>query len=256
MPNKSIVQNKTGTIEKKYAELLKKTITAINELDMGCMDRQDECKNLVYVSLTGDWYSRNIGIHKTKKGNIHISWRNMNLLDHLWRELGLVYGWAITVHPYGDVYSKRHNALTFSTLKDLSAYQKAQIDSRKTKGRSWLSYPQSRLFASEQNAGHKVKADDWKTKAKFICESYDVAMRMPELIAVTHNHFQDNIHSKNKKPTKYTMLPPSVKKDLSDAHKYETYQAYLSTTPNIWGKTDKHFCCKQHTLGCLSPHRK
>jgi len=140
--------------------------------------------------------------------------------------------------------------LSFSTLKDLSAYQKAQIDSRKAKNRSWLSYPQSILFASEQNAGHKIKANDWERKAKFICESYDIAIQMPELIAITHNHFQDNIHRKNKKPTKHTMLPSSVKEDLSDADKYKTFRAYLSTTPNVWGIKNDHYCCKVHHLGC------
>jgi len=235
-----------------YRELLKRTITAVNALDKNCMNTQENCKNLVYVSLTRDWYSRTPTYHKNKKDAIHIRWRNMNLLDYLWDELALQYDWSIAVHPYGEVYDKRPNSLTFFTLKDLSAYQKAQIDSRKAKGRSWLSYPQSKLFASEQNVGHRVKADNWKTKAKFICESYDVTMNMPELIAITHNHFQDNIHSKNKKPTQHAMLPSSVKEDLSDAYKYETFRAYLSTTPSVWGKTDKHFCCKQYGLGCLS----
>ncbi len=233
-----------------YTELLKRTITAVNTLDQNCINTQENCKNLVYVSLTRDWYSRIPTFHKNKKGAIHIRWRNMNLLDHLWRDLGLEYDWSIAVHPYGAVNSKHHNALTFSTLKDLSAYQKAQIDSRKVKERLWLSYPQSKLFASEQSAGHKVKADDWKTKAKFICESYDVAMRMPELIAITHNHFQDNIHRKNKKPTKHTMLPSSVKKDLSDAHKYETFRAYKSTTNELWNKKNNHYCCETYGIGC------
>lgn len=233
-----------------YTTLLKRTINAVEALDHSCMNVKGNCKNLIYVSLTRDWYSRIPTYHKNAKGAIHIRWRNMNLLDYLWKELGLKYDWSIAVHPYGNVYDKLENGLTFSTLKDLSAYQKAQIDSRKDKNRSWLSYTQSKLFASEQNAGHKVKPNDWKRKAKFICQSYDVALQMPELIAITDNHFQDNIHRKNKEPTKYTMLPASVKADLSDANRYETFQAYLSTTPDVWGKKDDHYCCKNYKLGC------
>lgn len=232
-----------------YAEILKRTIKTVNELDHKCMNVQGKCSDLVYVSLTRDWYSRIPTFHRNKKDAIHIRWRNMNLLDYLWNELGLDYGWSIAVHPYGNVYDKFDNGLTFSTLKDLLAYQKAQIDSRKAKNRSWHSYPQSILFASEQNAGHDVRADDWRRKAQFICESYDVALRMPELIAITDNHFQDNIHGK--KITKHTMLPPTVKADLSDAEKYETFRAFLSTTPDVWGKRNDHYCCRTLRLGCI-----
>jgi len=239
-----------------YTELLKRTITAVEEIDHECMNIEGKCQNLIYVSLTRDWYSRVPRYHQDKRGAMHIRWRNMNLLDHIWRDLGLEYNWSIAVHPYGNVYDKLENGLTFSTLKDLSDYQKDQIDSRKNKNRSWLSYPQSKLFASEQNAGHKIKADDWKRKAKFICESYDVAHQMPELIAITHNHFQDTIHRRNKKITKYTMLPATVKTDLSDAGKYETFRAYLSTTPQVWNKKDDHYCCKQLNIGCNSQKKQ
>ncbi len=233
-----------------YTNLLKKTIAAVTALDKRCMNVEGVCKNLIYVSLTGDWYSRKVHAHTTKKGEISIKWRNMNLLDHIWKELGLDYDWSIAIHPYGRVYSKNKQALRFSTLKDLSQYQKKQIDVRKEKKREWLSYPQSRLFASEQNVGGKVKADDWKQKAKFICESYDVAFTMPELIAMTHNHFQDNIHRKNTKPTRHTMLPATVKEDLSDAKNYETFRAYQSTSTDVWNKKDDHYCCNLYSLGC------
>lgn len=233
-----------------YAALLTRTITAVEALDHDCMDRRKNCKNLVYVSLTRDWYSRIPTYHKNKSGDIHIRWRNMNLLDYLWMNLGLKYDWSIAVHPYGSVNAKIENAMTFSTLKELSAYQKAQIDSRKETKRSWLSYPQSKIFASEQNVGHRLKPNEWSKKAKFICESYNIALQMPELIAITNNHFQDNIHSRNKKPNKYAMFPASVKADLSDANRFETFQAYLSTTPNIWGKKNDHYCCKIYKLGC------
>lgn len=235
-----------------YTTLLKKTIMAVNNLDKTCLDYTGECKNLVYVSLTHDWYSRIPTVHINKNGDKHIRWRNMNLLDYIWSELGIHYNWSISVHPYGDAYGYSKNSLRFITLSDLSSYQKSKIDTLKSKNRSWLSYPQSRLFASEQNVGYKVKANNWRIKAKYICESYNIAVQMPELIAITHNHFQDNIHSKTAKPTKHTMLPSTVKADLSDAIRYQTFQAYQSTSINTWAKKDNHYCCKEYKLGCFS----
>lgn len=252
-PKKLMAKNLKFHMERSfkiYTTLLKETINAVNSLDNICLDFTGDCKNLVYVSLTGDWYSRTPSVHKNKKGATHIRWRNINLLDYIWKELGIVYDWAIAIHPYGNVYGKSETSISFSTLTDLSSYQKAQIDSRKSKGRSWLSYPHSRLYASEQNVGHKIKPDNWKLKAKYICESYDVAVHMPEIIAITHNHFQDNKHRKNAKPTQHTMLPSSVSEDLSDANRYETFHAYRSTALHTWGKINDHYCCEQHKLGC------
>lgn len=252
-PRSKILTNPQFHMERSfkiYTTLLKSTIKAVEELDKDCINESQDCKNLVYVSLTGDWYSRDIITRMTKNGDIDIRWRNMNLLDYLWNNLGLDYNWSIAIHPYGNVYDKNDNALRFSTLWELSAYQKKQIDSRKGTNRLWLEYPQSKLFASEQNIGGGAKANDWKNKAKFICESYAIAQKMPELIAITHNHFQDNINS-NEAPTLNTMLPSIVKEDLSDALSYETFQAYSSTTPANWGNSDNHYCCEKHQLGCV-----
>ena len=228
-----------------YITLLKRTAIAVSALDTSCRGKTSGNKNFVYVSITGDWYSRKIKVHN-KDGEIDIRWRNMNLLDYVWKHIGLKYAWSIAVHPYGPVYAKSKEMLRFSTLKELSSYQKKKIDHYKQSTQSWLEYPQSRLFASEQNVG----VDNEVEKAKFICESYDVGLKMPELVAMTHNHFQDNVHSKASIPTRHAMLPASVKGDLSDARSYKTYQAYLSTTPDIWDRKSDHYCCQAYDLGC------
>ncbi len=235
---------------KIYTDILKRTINAVNSIDESCMNQSRKCKNFIYISLTHDWYGRDIEVKGNVNNGIKINWRNMNLLDYLWKEVGLDYDWSIAIHPYGEVYSKSHNALKFSTLGDLSHYQKTQIDLKKETNSPWLNYPQSRLFASEQNIGPIAKAGDYKKKARYICESYEVAMNMPEIIAITHNHFQDNVIHKTPKPTLHTMLPASVKRDLSDADMYETFRAYKSTSLERWGKTDAHYCCEQYSLGC------
>ncbi len=252
-PKKKIMKNLNFHMKRSfetYSTLLEKTITSVNQLDKKCLNHKGKCKNFIYLSLTHDWYSKKIKIRNDKKDSIHIDWRNMNLLDYLWNKFALKYDWSLVVHPYGDVYSKNRHALRFSTLSDLSKYQKNQINSYSKKTRNWLSYPQSRLFASEQNVAGKVKANGWKEKAKYICESYDVSIKSPEIIAITHNHFQDNVINKKANPTIHTMLPAAVKKDLSDASKYETFQAYESTTPLTWNKKSNHYCCKKHNLGC------
>jgi len=253
-PKKVMLKDKEFHMKRSfdiYKALLTRTITSVQDLDNVCSNGS-ECQNLIYISLNRDWYGHKILVRQSKEGDIHILWRNMNLLDYLWKTVGLQYDWSIAIHPYGDVYNQYPNILTFSTLKDLSSYQKIHINlNKKEANKAWLDYAQSKLFASEQNAGDKLKADDWKRKAKFICQAYDIGLKMPELIAMTHNHFQDNIQAKNKVPTKYTMLPASVKANLSDADRYETFQAYESTNPLVWGKTDTHFCCQSYKLGCL-----
>ncbi len=227
-----------------YADILKRSISAVESLDASE-------QNFVYISLTHDWYSKKIAINKTKNGSININWKNLNLLEYLWSNLGLDYNWSVAIHPYGEVYSKSKHALKFSTLYELSNYQKKMINTlKKDNNTSYLNYPQSKIFTSEQNIGPVAKAGDYKKKARYICESYEVAINMPEIIAITHNHFQDNVIHNTSKPTLHTMLPSSVKKDLSDAQRYETFRAYKSTSSEIWGKTDAHYCCKKHLLGC------
>ncbi len=235
-----------------YTHLLKTTITAVEELDQQCVGTEKVCKPLVYVSMTGDWYSRKVMTKVKKDGEVDIRWRSMNLLDYIWQELGLEYAWSIAIHPYGEVYGKSNHSLVFSTLKELSAYQKQKVKNRKAYNRSWLSYPQSRLFASEQNIGGKVKADDWKAKARFICESYDVAMKRPEIIATTHNHFQDNVHRNSSAPSLHTMLPKTVGEKLKQAERFETYRAYESTREDNWYQDSTHYCCKEFSIGCMN----
>ncbi|MEA3492691.1 MAG: DUF4214 domain-containing protein [Campylobacterota bacterium] len=232
-----------------YANLLKRTINSVNSIDKTCLDYSGKCKNLVYVPIDRGWYSQDpiVNRYEDQDRSLRIRWQNMNLLDYIWERLGLKYTWSIAVHPYGRVYEDSSNSLRFSTLKDLSAYQKEQIDIRKSKHRSWLSYPQSRLFASEQNVNDP---NNYEAKAKFICESYDVSMQMPEIIAISHNHFQDYTKRDDDGSSYHHMLPSTVREDLSNADKYSTFRAYMSTATSVWNRDDDHYCCDNYGLGC------
>ena len=232
-----------------YSELLKRTVRAVEDGDKVCSAVQGECRNFVYISTSWNWYSTKSFYYRSADGGLHIIWQNRNLLDYLWKSVGLDYDWAIATHPYGDVYSRSDTSLRFSTLTDLSDYQKREIEKR-SDGKNWLSYPQSRIFASEQNAGTGLKADDWKRKAKFICESYAVGLNMPALLAMTHNHFQDTINPLSQTPGKHTMLPPDLPENLEGAENYPTFEAYLSTSEALWEKSDDHYCCRELKLGC------
>ncbi len=233
-----------------YDELLKRTAESVSKLDRVCMGRAGDCHNFVYISMSWDWYSEKPFYWKDSKEGYHIIFQNRNLLDYLWKNMGMDINWSIAVHPYGDAYNSSDTSLRFSTLKDLSLYQKKHIEKYKQSGKSWLNYTQSRLFASEQNAGPGLEAEDMRRKAKFICQTYDIAMRMPELVAVTHNHFQDSTNQESCTPGKFAMLPSCAGKDLEDAESYVTYQAYLSTSESRWGVSDEHYCCREFEVGC------
>ena len=233
-----------------YSSLLKRTTESVSELDRKCMGRENECNNFIYISMSWDWYSEKPFYWKDSKGGYHIIFQNRNLLDYLWKNIGTDINWSVAVHPYGDAYDSSDTSLRFSTLKDFSAYQKKHIEKYIESGKSWLNYTQSRLFASEQNAGPELEGGDMRKKAEFICQTYDIGMRMPELVAMTHNHFQDSTNQDSCTPSKYAMLPSCAGKDLEDAGSYETYQAYISTSDNVWGKSDEHYCCQEFGVGC------
>lgn len=224
-----------------YTDLLKRTIKATEELDSPAGH-----KPLVYVSLDRDWYSKEPIVKTSKNGATHIRWRNENLMDYIWNNLGLSYNWSVTLHAYGEATKKDNEGISFAGLEDFSKYQKEQIQKRTSK--DWLSFPQSRIFTSEQNVGHHLKINDWSKKAQFICESYDIAEKSPSVIAITHNHFQGNINAK--RSDGYSMLPASVGASLANANKYETFKAYKSTTTQLWGKSNNHYCCTRYGLGC------
>lgn len=231
-----------------YADLLKRTIRVVDSIDKTCIGFSGECKPMVYVSLDRDWYGNTPILTQDKKGNQHIKWRNQNLMDYLWANIGMDLPWSVAIHPYGDAYSHDDKGLTFDTLVDFSAYQRSQIEQRVGKAKSWLDYPQSRIFASEQNVSHTLRIDEWHEKARFICQSYNIAEKLPQVIAITHNHFQGSIASE--KNDGYSMLPWQVGRTLEQAKNYETYRAYVSTQPSNWGQNNLHYCCTEFGEGC------
>ena len=242
--------NKTLSI---YTELLKRTIRSVTALDHTCLGIDKDCKNLVYVSLDAGWYE-DTPTFTTHDYGIHIDWKNVNVLNYIWSHLDfLEYPWAIAIHPYGAVYKPKQKSLNFNTLSEISIFQKEKIDkhnidkliSNNISPKFWLEYPQSRLFVNEQNVDGDNTIDE---KTQFICESYDVSFNRPEIIGITHNHFQDNITTTY--ATYHTMLPPTIEADFSNAYNFEPFLAYLSTSINTWGKSNKHICCQSYKLGC------
>ena len=227
-----------------YNELFKRTITSVSNIDNICMNSTGPCKNLVYVSLNKNWGQSSPSVEINQ--NIVMHWSNKNVLNSIWNNIGLNYPWAIAIHPYGDVHQKSSSGLSFSNLGILSQYQKNKIDSISGGARSWLSYPQSRLFASEQNSKLNDSIDG---RAKFICEAYDVSFNNPSLIAMTHNHFQRNVNVSDSS-TDFAMIPAAAGANLNNGSNYNTFNAYLSTNRNNWGITNNHFCCSLYNLGC------
>lgn len=224
-----------------YTELLKCTIRAVDDLDKTCSPDNTPCQNLVYISMTSSWGDEP-SVRERPQG-MRIAWGGKSVVEAVWRDVGLKQPWAIAIHPYGEVH-KKAKKMHIGTLAPLIEYQRAQIAARSNKPES--EFAQSRLYLSEQN----VNQASWEAKARFICEAHDVTMTTPQIIAVTHNHFQDPYTQKHLPTTLHAMLPTSVLPDLSNADDYLTFRAYTSTADGVWEKRNDHFCCEAYALGC------
>ena len=224
-----------------YTNLLSRSINAVEALDSVCAPDDHPCQNLVYISMTSSWDDEP-SVKERSKG-LRIAWGGKSLVEAVWNEIGLKQPWAITVHPYGEVHEKAKK-MHIGTLSPLIDYQQKQIMSRSKAPAS--SFAQSRLYLSEQN----VNKPEWEAKARFICEAHEVVLKTPQIIAVTHNHFQDHISKKALPPELHAMLPGSVGPSLHRADSYLTFRAYASTADGVWEKRNDHFCCEAYALGC------
>ena len=131
-------------------------------------------------------------------------------LDALWPKLAASgtsgVPWSLAVHPYdgGDprVDQMTHTtprAYTFATLGAVAAYQRAQVRARaQLDPDTAAGRPYTLLFASEQGwnwnptGGPGCEHLDVATRARNICLAQSLSARVPEVVGVTHNFFQDS----------------------------------------------------------------
>ena len=68
---------------------------------------------------------------------------------------------------------------------------------------------------------------------------------------MTSSHqFHDSPGGSEQGGQDYGLIPGNVSADLSNGAGHPTFDAYVSTSPSQWGKSDSHFCCTQWTAGC------
>lgn len=143
-------------------------------------------------------------------------------------------------------------AYTFATLDRVANYSRQKVEA--TFGYapdSAAGKPYTLLYASEQGWPSPACCDD-KIRSRNICYAQALSEGVSELIGVTHNYFHDNPGGSEQGGQDYGLIPGNVSADLSNGAGHPTFDAYVSTSPSQWAKSDAHFCCTQWTAGCLT----
>lgn len=143
-------------------------------------------------------------------------------------------------------------AYTFATLDVVLAYQRNQVknirglDPDSEEGKRFTS-----LYASEQGWPSPACCDD-RIRARNICFAHGLASSLPQVIAVTHNYFHDNEGGSEQGGQDYGLIAGNISGDLSNGPGYPTFDAYIATSPAVWGSSDTNYCCKTWRVGCHS----
>jgi hypothetical protein len=187
-------------------------------------------------------------------------------LDRLWPLLRTDFAWSLAVHPYDDG-DPRHAQMgtppakfTFADLGRIVAYQQQQLAAEGGRGGGGggtrASIPNSTfslLYASEQGWPSPACCDD-DIRARNICYAQELAARVPSVVGVTHNYFQDNPGGSEQGGQDYGLVAGNITANFSNAAGYPTWQAYVATSAPRWGKDSGHFCCTKWHVGCAAAH--
>jgi len=106
------------------------------------------------------------------------------------------------------------------------------------------------LFASEQGWPFPACCDDTR-RGRNICYAHALSSLLPQMVAVTHNYFQDNPNGSEQGGQDYGLIPGNVSSDLSNGPGHPTFDAYNSTAPDVWEQSNDHYCCRHWSMGCL-----
>jgi len=224
----------------KYAEMMIRTRDALIGNTSGV---------LVYASIDPLWEPP---AHRTEA---HIGSRV--LLEGLWERLGARYTWSVAVHPYGNpAVPPRPGFYSFYNLEMVARFQEEHLARLGVARSDALHHPQAILLASEQGWPQSIGIDN---QAKAVCEAYDKALQLPNLIGLTHNLFQSFEASETDPKAMgegavgvhFGLLPYRSQRDLSDMDSYPTGRAFESTRPSVWGRSNDHYCCQEWQLGCI-----
>ena len=169
------------------------------------------------------------------------------LLDALWPVVNVTYAWGVCVHPY-DAGDPRQNLTaqgiyTFATLREsVAAYQCGKLVqiAGATPDSCW-EWPQVQMWASEQG-WPLSKTMNRTLQARNICLAHGLSVAQG-VYAVSHNFFQSPTPTSQGGGGDYSLIdePPVVFMNLTNALGHETYDAYASTAPGVFGVTSSHY---------------
>ncbi len=88
-------------------------------------------------------------------------------------------------------------------------------------------------------------------QARNICLAHGLALAQG-VWSVTHNFFQGSVASDQGGSGDFSLIdePPLVYGNLTNAAGHETYEAYKSTAPGVFGMRSDHYCCEMWASGC------
>lgn len=230
----------------KYAALVKKTAVAL--------ERQARIA-MIWTSNDRLWERP----HQKEKQPLHTGVKPF--LDRLWPLLANEsFIWSLAVHPYdpgnpadSSEFAPGHHpqAYTFATLPEVVKYQRNQVVRYKGLNPDTDGHSYTLLYASEQGWPYPACCAD-RIRGRNICSAHSLSLSLPEVVAVTHNYFQDSPGGSEQGGQDYGLIAGNISAALDNGTHYPTYAAYLSTSPDVWGSNDQHYCCDQWRLGCAT----
>ena len=228
--------------QKKYADIFTYCRNGLRQRNRRGM--------LEFVSTDHFWDMPN----NQKNGNT-LSIGEKNIIDGMWKYVGIDYDWAIAVHPYDNGNPENnlwdsHSIYTFDTLDNIVQYQEGILKDRyNISGKSGLHM--DHLWASEQGWAYNNVSMNDTLRARNICYAQNLSLELgSNMISVTHNFFHTAPNSGAQNGQSFGLLPISIDATLSNGTGYPTFDAYTSTNANIWGKNDNNYCCSKWQVGC------
>ena len=232
--------------QKKYADIFTYCRNGLRQRNRRGM--------LEFVSTDHFWDMPN----NQKDGNV-LSIGEKNIIDGMWKFVGIDYDWAVAVHPYDNGNPENnlwdsHSIYTFDTLYHIVQYQQDKLKQGYNISESGLNIrTQPKLWASEQGWAYNNKTMNDTLRARNICYAQNLSLELGEqMISVTHNFFHTAPTSGGQNGQSFGLLPMTIDATLSNGTGYPTFDAYTSTNANNWGKNNDNYCCVKWKVGCKS----
>ena len=177
-----------------------------------------------------------------------------NLLNGLWKRLGISIDWSLSLHLYGVPNSKDwqltqpYQAYSYIDIPKMVAFQQSWL---KNYTSDWATAPQAVVAGTEEswNTGDLASQN---TTAWYVCLAHNYSMGSPTMAFNTLYDTQDPYDMSGTPSGNYGLIPKNAGPYLNGSGTTApTYFAFASTSPYVWNQRSDHFCCVMYALGCL-----